>query len=676
MRWKALWIFLAMFLVVGRSGGAQKIADSESATHADASAFPQVVKTYEHPGFRITQLNLAVLSHYSYIIASEGKALVVDPCRDAAVYADLAKKEGLEIQGVALTHSHADFVAGHMELAKKVGCPIYENGASGVEYPIEAMKDGSEIAIGAARIRFVETPGHTPDGMCLYVLGTQSKDMPAAVLTGDTLFVGSVGRPDLMGGTTSAAALASMMFDSWTRKLSMLADDVAIFPAHGAGSLCGAHLSDEPSSTVGAQRVSNPYLQHKSRSEFIAAVLDGLPEAPQYFKHNAALNRKGPELVDWSAPVPAEMPADASLADPSKYYVVDLRSAPQYASAHVRGSVNIGLRGRLETWAGIMVPWEARFLLTGAPKELAEACLRLHRVGYRPAGTLSLESWQKAGLPLARSEAVRPLDLYAEMQKGTAPVIVDVRLPSEWMGLRIGPVVNLPLSHLDELSTKLDPRERVVAVCNSAYRSSMAVGILERKGFQRASSLAGGSEAWIEAGLPVYGATTTASGAASAPRKELRIADRISPEDLKRMILDLPGTFDLVDIRPPEHFGDYSLPGARNADPADVLANPAFLTGAGPLVIVDRDGSLAMMVAGILSQKTQRSIRALHGGLEAYWSATELERAAAGKAGAPASQALQPQGAGPPAPGSMAPRSTAPAPGVVPPSPKKKSAGC
>jgi rhodanese-related sulfurtransferase len=276
---------------------------------------------------------------------------------------------------------------------------------------------------------------------------------------------------------------------------------------------------------------------------------------------------------------------------------------------------------------------------------------------------------------LAKNDTVRPLDLYAEMQKGTAPVIVDVRLPTEWMGLRIGPVVNLPLNHLEELSAKLDPRERVVAVCNSAYRSSMAVGILERKGFQRASSLAGGSEAWIEAGLPVYGATA-ASGAASAPRKELRIADRISSEDLKRMILDLPGTFDLVDIRPPEHFGDYSLPGARNADPADVLGNPAFLTGAGPLVIVDRDGSLAMMVAGILSQKTQRSIKALHGGLEAYWSATELGRAAAGKVGAPASRALQPQGAGPPAPGSMAPRAAAPAPGVVPPSPKKKSAGC
>jgi hydroxyacylglutathione hydrolase len=676
MRKKRLWIFLAMYLCASGIGGAEKIADSESASHADASAFPQVVKTYEHPGFKITQINLGVLSHYSYIIASDGKALVVDPCRDCAVYLDLAKKEGLEIKGVALTHSHADFVAGHMELAKGAGCPIYENGASGVEYSIEAMKDGSEIAIGGARIRFVETPGHTPDGMCLYVLGTQSKDMPSAVLTGDTLFVGSVGRPDLMGGTVSAAALASMMFDSWTRKLSKLADDVAIFPAHGAGSLCGAHLSDEPSSTVGAQRVSNPYLQQKSRSEFIAAVLDGLPEAPQYFKHNAELNRKGPELVDWSAPAPAELPADASLADPSKGYVVDLRSAPEYAAAHIPGSVNIALRGRLETWVGIMVPWEAKFLLTGEPKELAEACLRLHRVGYRPAGTLSLESWQKAGLPLARNETVRPLDLYAEMQKGTVPVIVDVRLPSEWMGLRIGAVVNLPLNHLDELSAKLDPREPVVAVCNSAYRSSMAVGILERKGFQRASSLAGGSEAWIEAGLPVHGTSATASAAPPGPRRELRIAERISPEDLKRMILDLPGTFELVDIRPPEHFPDYSLPGSRNADLADVLGSPGFLTGAGPLVIVDRDGSLAMMAAGILSQKTTRSIKALHGGLEAYWSATQQGRPAAGRPGAPASQALPPRGPGSTVPGSMAPQSTTPAPGAVPPTSRKKSAGC
>jgi rhodanese-related sulfurtransferase len=259
---------------------------------------------------------------------------------------------------------------------------------------------------------------------------------------------------------------------------------------------------------------------------------------------------------------------------------------------------------------------------------------------------------------------VTPRELYAQMQTQDAPVVVDVRLPSEWMALRIGTVVNMPLSELSSEARLLDKAQPVVAVCNSAYRSSLAVGVFERLGFQHVSSMAGGGEAWIEAGLPVFEAKAAGSSGA-APKRQIRLAERTSAAELKRLIMDLPGTFQLVDIRPPEHFADYHLPGSENVDIAELMANPAYLTGAGPLVIVDRDGSLAMMVAGILSQKTERSIKALFGGLEAYWT----------QAG-PGAGAMPVVGAAVPA---IVPRARAAAPAARPPAAKakrKKSAGC
>ena len=282
-----------------------KIKDTESASHGADDAFHQLVDTYKFPGFEIVQFNLPVLSHYSYLVVSAGEALLVDPDRDINAYLDYAKKNNLAIKGVFLTHSHADFVAGHLEAVRALQVPIYQNAASGAQYKIEPLQDGSTFRVGKATVKAITTPGHTPDGMCGLVSG-EGDTAPRAILTGDTLFVGSIGRPDLLEGTMTAATLAAMSFDTWHNKLSKLPDACVVLPAHGAGSLCGAHLSDAPSSTIGGERASNPYLQKKGRSEFIAAVLEGLPEAPQYFKHNAALNRTGPPLVDWdAAPVAA-----------------------------------------------------------------------------------------------------------------------------------------------------------------------------------------------------------------------------------------------------------------------------------------------------------------------------------------------------------------------------------
>jgi hydroxyacylglutathione hydrolase len=345
---------------------------------------------------------------------------------------------------------------------------------------------------------------------------------------------------------------------------------------------------------------------------------------------------------------------------------VDLRDADAYASGHIPNSVNIALRGRLETWVGIMVPWNANLVLAGDKEELKEALFRLHRVGYTP-GIITLEAWKKAGMPLKESHPITPKELYSLMQEGKAPVIVDVRLPSEWMALRIGTVLNLPLSHLSDLSGQLDPNEPVVTVCNSAYRSSMAAGILEKKGFKMPRNLKGGSQAWIKEGLPVYEASKDSAAKAAGPKKQVRLPDRISASELKRLIMDLPGTFELIDLRPAEHFADYSLPGSKNLHVADILSDPGYLVGAGPLILVDRDGSIAMAAGGILSQKTERPIKVLYGGLEAYWNEN--------RGAFPAQGVFQKQAA-PPATPPTSPAQTMPPPTQKPPEPPRRNAGC
>ncbi len=613
-----LFSLLLLFAFYSGAPGAM-MKDSESATHdADASKY-YIVDTYRFADFQLIQLELPVLSIYSYMLVSDGKALVVDPCRDISIFLEIAKKENLKIIGVYLTHSHADFVAGHTELVNAVKCPIYQSHISGVAYPFEPLQEGSEIQVGKAVVKFLETPGHTPDGMCALVYGADQPNVPELAFTGDVLFVGSVGRPDLIGGNTSAAWLASAFFDSWTSKISKLDDSVKIFPAHGAGSLCGAHLSDKPFSTLGEEKASNPYLQKTKRGEFIAALIQDLPEAPQYFKHNAAMNKQGPPLIDWGADLPAEKPPVLDLTKPESCFVLDLRDASEYEAGHIPNSVNIALRGRLETWTGIMVPWGARLVLVGNTAELKEALLRLHRIGYS-SEIITMESWEKAGLPVTAGNPVSPEALYDLMQKGQAPVIVDVRLPSEWMALRIGTVLNFPLNRLAELSRQLDPDQPVVTVCNSAYRSSMAAGILERKGFKMPRNLKGGSQAWIDAGLPVYEAARQGAEVSAEPKREVKLPDRISAADLQRLILDIPGSFELVDLRPAKHFAVDHLPGALNVHVSELLSDAGFLVGVGPLILVDRDGSIAMAAGGVLSQRTERPIKVLFGGLEAYRS--------------------------------------------------------
>lgn len=662
--------FLTMAFTAGSGLSAGMAGDAEAASHGDEAAFPQLVAETEIKAddFVFRQYNLGVLSHYSYLIGSGGEAMIVDPARDIGKYLEDAKALNLKITRVYMTHSHADFVAGHAELAKACGAKIIANEATQAGYPHKPVKDGDTIAFGNVRGVVVTTPGHTPDGTCLYVHHPASAPDPDFVLTGDTLFIGSVGRPDLMGEGMTAAALARMGFDSWNQKLSKLPDATKIFPAHGAGSLCGAHLSDKPVSTIGEQRLENPYIQHKDLNAYVMAVIDGLPEAPQYFKHNAKMNHDGPPLVDWDKVVPPALaPAEVDALAKGGAWIIDARDAAPFSAGHPAGAINIGIRGRFETWTGIMIPWGAKFVLVGSDEDVLESAFRLKRIGYdAPAGFLKggAETWAQASLPVNTIKLVKPADLHRQMQDGTAPIIVDVRLPAEWMGLRIGNVLNIPLNALFTESKRLAKDLPVLTVCNSAYRSSMGAAVLLKQGFTDVYNMEGGSEAWIEAGLPTFGAPPGTQGATAPTVRAVRLPERLSADELKRMIMDMPGTFEMVDIRPAAQFADYNLPGAMNADVADVIANPAYLVGPAPLVLLDRDGSIAMAVGGILSQKSPRPIKVLYGGLEAYW------RGSSAPAPVPAASApaLAPAPIRAPAPSTPAP--------AKPAAPKKKSAGC
>lgn len=672
----------SMLLAAGRA----LPGDAEAATHGDEAASLQLVRetARAEPDFIFRQYNLGVLSHYSYMLASDGEAMIVDPARDVARYLADADELGIRITTVYLTHSHADFVAGHTELLRATNATIVVNAATRAGYAHRAVKEGDAIAIGRLRGVIMETPGHTPDSTCLYVYAGPDAKTPTLVLTGDTLFIGSVGRPDLMGKGMAAATLAEMGFHSWKDKLSKLPDPVQIYPAHGAGSLCGAHLSDQPVSTIGEQKQVNPYLKYTTLASYVMAVLDGLPEAPQYFAHNAKINHDGPPLVAWNRidPTPLE-PSAAAAAAGNGAWLLDVRDAREFAGAHPRGAINIGIRGRFETWTGIMIPWGEPFILVGSDGEVREAAFRLHRIGYdQPAGRLAggMAAWQQAGLPAQSVQLVKPRDLYGEMQSGSAPLILDVRLPSEWMGVRIGQTLNIPISKLAADHTRLDPRMPVLAVCNSAYRSSMAAGVLQKAGFEDVRNMEGGGEAWIEAGLPTLGtgaahaAPSTATAAAPASeRVTLNLPDIISPQDLTRRIADLPGSFDIVDIRPGWQFAEYHIPGAVNTSPARVLDDANLVNDTRPLVVVCRDGLISAAVAGQLVLKGHRPVRVLAGGVTRYYD--EVARPA-GIASDPV-----PMKTPPATPPTMAPAAQPATPPAIPPAPapaapRKKSAGC
>ncbi|HWC66005.1 MAG TPA: MBL fold metallo-hydrolase, partial [Thermoanaerobaculia bacterium] len=369
------------------------------------------------------QFYLGCLAQASYLIGSEGEAAVVDPRRDVEIYLEDAAARGFSIRHVVETHLHADFVSGHRELAEAAGATIHVSRFARAGYPHEPVGEGSEIRIGSVRLRVVETPGHTGDSICLLLFESPDAETPSAVLTGDTLFIGDVGRPDLAGAAAGASApspaeQAGWLYDSLRGKLLTLPDEVTVWPGHGAGSMCGRNLSKETTSTIGEQRRTNYALQPMSREAFVAMMTTDLPEIPAYFGRDVRLNREGPALLSVLPPLPALSPAEVARSAEGGALVLDTRSPAAFGAAHVPGAIHVPLDGQFASWAGTVVSASPIVLVTDGPAEVDEARTRLARVGIESVeGFLDggIAAWSAAGHPVSAAGQITVDELAARL---------------------------------------------------------------------------------------------------------------------------------------------------------------------------------------------------------------------------------------------------------------------
>lgn len=456
------------------------------------------------------QFYLGCLAHASYLIGSEGEAAVVDPQRDVDQYIQEAEAQGLQIKYVIETHLHADFVSGHRELAAHTGAEIVFGKKAGATFPHKAVKDGDEISIGKVKLRVLETPGHTPESICLLVIDTEVSEQPQKVLTGDTLFIGDVGRPDLAGGKGyTARTMAALMYDSLHQKLLPLADDVEVYPAHGAGSMCGRSMSTETSSTIGDQRKFNYALKPMSRDEFVSMMTTDLPDAPAYFPRDAEINRTGAAPLD-ALPRPTPFSAEEvrKLAANGQV-ILDVRSAAEFGAGHLPGSLNIGLGGQFAIWAGCLIPLSAPIVIVAdSEDQVDEAVMRLARVGIENVnGFLSggILAWDRAGFEVATVPQITVDKLHDLIQTGGEMQIVDVRRPPEYQSGHVPRAITAPLSVLKERAANLglNPTHPIAVICAGGYRSSAATSILQQLGFSNLMNVTGGTSAWINAGYEV-----------------------------------------------------------------------------------------------------------------------------------------------------------------------------
>lgn len=470
------------------------------------------------------QFYLTCLAQASYIVGSDGVAAVVDPQRDVDQYIDDAKQHGLEIKYVIETHLHADFVSGHRELAARTGAKIVMGAAAGAKFEHLGVHDGDQIALGKVQLHFLETPGHTPESICVLITDTGTSTRPTKVLTGDTLFIGDVGRPDLSPNHTPRE-LAGLLYDSLRDKLMPLSDDVEVYPAHGAGSLCGKNLSPERWSTMGQQRQFNYALRDMSREAFIDMLTAELPDRPEYFSQDAAINRDGPGLLSEVPPPPALDPRTVALNLKTGAVVIDTRPASQFGAGHLPGAVNIGLGGQYATWAATVVGLKRPVVLIVEDEEhVHEATLRLARVGMESVvGWLQggVAAWEAAGLPLV---TVPQVSVHQLKEHEGEWQILDVRRDGEWKAGHIEGAIHQSLDTLGKSFgapgtsawTELDPSKPVAVHCKSGYRSSAATGVLQAHGFREVYNVTGGFDAWAASGLPVEVPTPAQAAPVSA----------------------------------------------------------------------------------------------------------------------------------------------------------------
>jgi hydroxyacylglutathione hydrolase len=455
---------------------------------------------------QVERFYLGCLAHASYMLASEGIAAVIDPQRDVDIYLKAAASNGWKIEHIVETHLHADFVSGHRELAARTGAGIYMGAGSGAQFAHIAVTDQDEVQFGQCHLRFLQTPGHTLESICVLMTDLGQPDRPKTVFTGDTLFVGDVGRPDL-SPTHTPQQLAAILYRSIQEKLLTLPDDTEIFPAHGAGSLCGRQMSSEASSTIGQQRQSNYALLARTSDEFVHLLTDNLPARPEYFAREVDLNRRGAAAL-------SELPPPAALTAPEVLQlqkegavVVDTRPAIQFAVAHVPGSVHVGLTGQYASWAARILGLDTPLIIAGEDLEqVRESQLRLARVGVENViGYLGdgIAGWIKNGFELDYIPQITVQE-FVELREQEAGriAVLDVREPGEVSRGAIEESVHIPLGELKARAAELSGRGLLVVYCRGGYRSSIATSLLRRAGYRDIANLMGGFDAWTTAGLP------------------------------------------------------------------------------------------------------------------------------------------------------------------------------
>jgi len=453
----------------------------------------------------LKQYYLGCLAHASYLLGDEASAtaIVVDPQRDVQQYISSAEALGLRIRHVFLTHFHADFVAGHLELRDLCGAAIHLGSRAQAEYAFTPMRDGDALEFPGMRVQVLETPGHTIESISLLVFDLQRDRLnPHAVLTGDTLFIGDVGRPDLRASIGwSASDLGGRLYDSLHGRLLPLPDPTLVYPAHGAGSLCGKQLSSDTVSSLGDQRRWNYALQPMSKDEFIRLVTADQPDAPPYFTYDAVLNTRERITLERNletALQPLELDAVLRLAA-NGVQILDVRDAVEYAKGHLTGTINIGLGGQYATWAGTVLDREKSIAIVAEPGREQEAAVRLGRIGFdRVRGFLRGGMEALAGRVdlVQQTGRIDAPGLAAELDGPDAPFLLDVRTPREWAAKRIPGSANIPLNHLMERLSEIPRGRRIAVHCAGGYRSSIAASLLGAHGVDGVLELAGGLAAW------------------------------------------------------------------------------------------------------------------------------------------------------------------------------------
>ncbi|HYB40090.1 MAG TPA: molybdopterin-dependent oxidoreductase [Mycobacterium sp.] len=562
-----------------------------------------------------TQHYLACLSHASYLIGDEttGRAVVVDPRRDVDNYLCEAAEHGLLIERVIETHIHADFLSGHLELAAATGALISYGEGADIEFPIVPLRDGQRISLGEVTLEVLATPGHTPESICIVVHQHPDDEVPYGVLTGDTLFVGDVGRPDLLVASgLSADALARALYRSLHNKLLKLPDATRVFPAHGAGSACGKQLSSETSSTIGEQRRTNYALQTIDVDQFVAAVTEGQPVRPPYFEFAAHRNRVLRTLLDENPPSLLDIDNVCKHAEAGAI-LLDSREPADYASGHLRGAVNVGLQGRFAEWVGNVVSPDRDIVLVGDPALALESKIRLARVGFDSVvGRLRDLAGVFAQRPdLVETSSRLTIEQLAEL-RGLEPrlQLVDVRCPGEVAGGIIPGAREIPLPALTDSIAGLDRTAPVVVYCGSGYRSMVAASVLRASGFDDVSDLVGGFGAWQAAGLPVSRGDEV-DGVDDTPQ--------VGPRAAKTMV---DGGALLLDVREPDEWCTEHAPKAMLLPIGRVNARQDELPRDRRIVVVCRSGGRSAAVTASLRRAGFDAVN-LAGGMCA-WAAAGL----------------------------------------------------